>query len=516
MKKTAVLFWNMIFLTATMLFMRTVGILFSAYLSKQIGSSGIGGYQLILSVYSLAMTLAISGIKFTATRLISEEVGKRSFAGVKKAVRCCLGYALSFGSMAGILLFVGAPLIGQNWIQDNASIPALKALAVSLPFLAVSAVIAGYLTAVRNPKKGAVIQISDQFVMMVVTILCLKVFFPSERKFAFLSLALGTLASELITCILLFISYQIHQKKEACTSQTSPKMVKRMLSISLPIAFSAYARSGLSTIQNLLIPRGLQKSGLSHQSALSAYGTVHGMALPVLLYPAALLSVLAELMIPELTECQVQHQNGEIDYMVNRVLKLSLLFALNVMAILFCLSGPLGLSIYQNSDVSFYIKILAPLVIVMYMDTIVDGMLKGLGEQLNSMKYNIIDSFTSVLMVWFLLPIFGIKGYLITVMVSEVLNFSLSLGRLIKITHLRCNVLHDLLKPFACTVASITVISLLSTPNTFFTAYVTCHPILLGFLLVGMNLLLFYLTSCLKKEEFIWIFHTIWPKKKAK
>ncbi len=231
-------------------------------------------------------------------------------------------------------------------------------------------------------------------------------------------------------------------------------MLPRLLGISVPIALSAYARSGLSTLQNLLIPRGLEKYGASKEASFTAYGTVHGMVLPVILYPSALLTVLSDLLLPELTECQVRHGRTHMNYIVNRVFKLSLIFSFLVMGVLFCCSSDLGKAVYQNEDVSFYIRIFSPLVIVMYMDTVVDGMLKGLGEQLNSMKYNIIDSFVSVLLVFFLLPHFGIEGYIATVMLSEVLNFSLSLGKLIQITELRVHLLDGVGKPLACIVLS--------------------------------------------------------------
>ena len=50
-----------------------------------------------------------------------------------------------------------------------------------------------------------------------------------------------------------------------------------MLRIALPLAVSAYARVGLSTLEHLLVPRKLRESGLSADVALAGYGTVTGM-----------------------------------------------------------------------------------------------------------------------------------------------------------------------------------------------------------------------------------------------
>lgn len=495
MKKAKSFFLNTVLLASTSLFIRTIGVSFTAYLFRKIGSVGIGIYQLIMSVYALAITLATSGIKFTATRLISEEMGKNRPFGVKKAVRTCLIYSLCFSLLTALLLFVFAEQIGRGWLNDSRTIPSLKLLSTALPFVAVSAVLNGYFTAARKSAKSAFIQISDQFIMIGVTVTLLTAVLPQGITYSCLALVIGSCISEFASCFFLFLCWLWDRRKLKQDSHGSLPMTKRMLTISLPIAFSAYARSGLSTIQNILIPKGLRRSGASKEGAFTAYGTVHGMVLPTILYPSALLIALAELLIPELTECQVNKNTKQIHYIVTRVLKMSLLFSVCIMGILFCFSGELGNSIYQSTEVSFYLKIFAPLVLVMYMDMVVDGMLKGLGEQFRSMKYNVIDSFCSVLMVYFLLPALGIRGYVITVMVSEVLNFSLSLNRLIQITEIRLHLFNTLLKPILCVIGT-GIFSMLFPTN-----------LIIGILLfIGLYLLLLVLTSCLDKDDLFWIF----------
>ena len=140
----------------------------------------------------------------------------------------------------------------------------------------------------------------------------------------------------------------------------------------------------------------------------------------------------------------------------------------------------------------------------MYMDTIVDGMLKGLGEQYQSMKYNVIDSFASVCMVYFLLPVFGIKGYVMTVMVSEVLNFSLSLGRLVKITSLRISVKEIVLKPLLCVVCTALTCGILWFPDSWTNAHFPDLLLVRVLFLIGCYVLFLFLFSCLKKEDLKW------------
>lgn len=74
-----------ILLTITGLVMRTIGMFFNVYISNKIGSEAIGIYQLIMSVYMFAITLANSGIHLATTRIISEQEAFRYGSRYKKS-----------------------------------------------------------------------------------------------------------------------------------------------------------------------------------------------------------------------------------------------------------------------------------------------------------------------------------------------------------------------------------------------------------------------------------------------
>ena len=107
----------------------------------------------------------------------------------------------------------------------------------------------------------------------------------------------------------------------------------------LPLAVSAYARTSLTTLEHLLIPRGLKSSGLTADRALAGYGIVHGMALPVVLFPSCLLYALADLLVPELTTAQVSGRCGDIRRLVRTLLYRCLLFACGTAVLLLAFSS---------------------------------------------------------------------------------------------------------------------------------------------------------------------------------
>jgi stage V sporulation protein B len=279
------------------------------------------------------------------------------------------------------------------------------------------------------------------------------------------SLVLGGMLSEILSfaaeLLLFLIDRYRHFPKKSRSKGSSEG--RQLLQITLPMAFTAYLRSGLITLQHILIPEGLRKSGRSHAHALTAYGSIHSMALPIILYPSALISSFSGLLIPTLAECRVSNSKKRICYMISRVWSLSMLFSVAVAGILSCFSSEFSDLLYPNTETEKYIRILAPLIPIMYIDTATDAMLKGLGEQLYSMKINILDASISVILVWSLVPIYGITGYLITVYVSECFNTVCSISRLLGVSGTAVRLLKWVYKPLVSIVLATSVMRWLLT-----------------------------------------------------
>ena len=449
MRRIKLFFMNAVILTVTSLFISSVSVVFSVYLSNKIGADGIGLYQLIQSIYSLAITFAASGINLAATRLVSEELARGSHQGAKRAMRSCILYSLLCGVCTAAAIFYNAPYIGTVWLQDARAIKSLYALACSLPFIAMSAALSGYFTAVRRVAKSASAQIFEQLVRMTLMVCALQLLAPSGLEYACLAVVAGGSLSELASFTYLFLLYLRDKRRYQNKDKQRHPVTRHMFGIAVPVALSSYLRMGLNTITQLMVPAGLKKSGVSGDTVLAQYGIIRGMVMPVVMFPAAFLNALAGLIVPELSESHACQDRGRINYMASHLIQVTLLFSVGVSGILLAFARPLGMALYNNRDAALFISLLAPLTIVMYFDTAVDGMLKGLDEQVSSMRYNIIDSAVSVVMLYFLLPKYGIYGYLMVIYASECLNAFLSINRLLCITDFKIRFIDWTLKPAA-------------------------------------------------------------------
>ena len=96
------------------------------------------------------------------------------------------------------------------------------------------------------------------------------------------------------------------------------------------------------------------------------------------------------------------------------------------------LGQELGQLLFSSAQAGEYICMFSLLVLMLYPDAITDGMLKGLGQQLHSVRYNTLPSLLDVGMLAVLLPTHGMGGFLAAFTVSHGVNFFLSLSRLIR------------------------------------------------------------------------------------
>ena len=406
---------------------------FQVWLAGRIGSAGIGLYQLVLSVTGLCATFAISGVRFASTRLVAEELGLEHPGGVRAAMGRCLAYGAFFGTASGAILWLLAEPVGFLWIGDARTVRPLRMSALSMPCVALCSSMSGYFTACGRVWKPTLVHLLEQLLGIALVALFLGGVPAGDLEKSCAAVTLGRVAADGASLLLMTMVYLLDRRRHGA-AEGGAKLTARMLRIAVPLALSAYARSALTTLQHLLVPRGLRAAGLSANRALSGYGTVQGMVLPVIFFPACIMAAAAELIVPELTAAQVRGDRPGIRRTTRELLRLSLLFSLAVALFLFVCADALGMLVYRSRDAGRYIRILAPLVPFMYLDMSVDGCLKGLGEQLWCMGVNILDALLGLLLTWRLLPLYALPAYLGILYVTEIFNFALSIGRLWRVT----------------------------------------------------------------------------------
>ncbi len=507
MKKQArQIFWNAMLLSAAALLMRTVGVGFRVYVSGKVGAEAMGLFSLMSGVYGFALTLATSGIHLGVTHIIVGAVERGHRERVAPAMRRAVLLSLFCGLFSSILLFCGADFIGNTWLRDARTVTSLRLFSITLPLISLSSAFGGYLTAVRRVYKNAAVQVLEQMLKILFTMYLLAALSGGGVERTCCALVLGGTLAEVGSFFLELILYLIDRRRSFPEQLRSggAEEGRHLVRITLPIALTTYIRSALVTCQHILIPQGLRQSGASHAQALIVYGCIQSMVLPIILYPAAFISSFSGLLVPELAAASVGEHPKRIRYMIGRVWSLSILFSIGVGGILVCFSSELGALLYPNTAAGHYIRILAPLIPIMYIDTATDAMMKGMGEQLFSMKINIADALISVILVILLIPRYGITGYLIAIYFSELFNTVMSITHLLSIGKPGVRLLKWVYKPLLCIVGATCTGRLILAriaSGALSGLHVTLHCLLVLLLYIA----LLFLFGCIDREDRSWV-----------
>lgn len=425
------IFYNALMLTGVNLLLRLVSTSFQVFISGRMGAGGVGLLQLVMSVASMSMTAGMAGIRTSTMYLTAEELGKNRRGNITWILSGCVVYSLIFSLSVGTAVYCFAPTIAGHWIGDLRTVGAIRLFAVFLPISCLSGVMGGYFTAANRIGTLAAVEVAEQLCSMAVTAFALVFWAGHDIGKSCQAVVLGGCMGGLLTLCSLVI---LRLREKAKTGKKIP-VGRRLTAIALPLALADDLKVGISTTENLMVPKRLALySGAGN--ALAQFGTVCGMVFPVLMFPAAILYGLADLLIPEMARCNASQSSRRVRYLARRSLRLALFYGVACGGILFVLAEPLCMALYKSQEAATYLRWFAFLAPMLYADAVVDAVNKGLGKQRICVRINIFTSVMDVAGLYILLPTLGMKGYFISFVLSHAVNAVLSLYLLLKITRL--------------------------------------------------------------------------------
>ncbi|MBE6626843.1 MAG: hypothetical protein E7628_06665 [Ruminococcaceae bacterium] len=471
--KWRLFFSNAIMLSIVNIVMRGIAVSFNSYVNLKIGAESMGLFTLVMSVYGFAVTVALSCVNLASVRHTSERCAalegadKRSWKyAMRRVVRSVCIYSLLFGVASAVVLYFTSGIIAKNLLNDIRTLKSLKILAFSLPAISLSSALSGYFTGLRKVIKNAVVTVSEQFIKIFVTSTALVFILPGNVESACLAVVGGSAIAEAWSLVMNVIMYVCDSGRPFGVTYGKRKVrintrFKSTADISLPSAIGTYARQGLTTLEHLAIPKGMVRGGISREKALASYGLLQGIAFPLVMFPYAIITSFTSLLLPEIAEQNERKDMKSINNLTLQVYKYSAVFSIGACGIFANFANELGSMVFHSTEAARYTLLLGLLVPFMYLDTAVDSLLKGLGEQVYTMKVNIIDAASGLILVMILTPIIGIYGYILTIWLCEVGNLWASIHKLSLVTGISIrDAIKQYVKPLMCCV-TMSIASLL-------------------------------------------------------
>ena len=445
------------------------------------GSEGLGLYQIALSVIGVLITFSASGIPITVSRLMIKEKAHSHTNAENKAVSAGIVTALITSLILCAFFFIFKGSLNIIFADSRCNVLFLIILP-GVVLTSVYAVIRGFFWGTKSFYTYSIIELLEEIIMIV----C-GVFLILKGKTIFQKAIYASVAVLLSYLFSFTISSAVFVAKGGRIA--NPKSyLKPLISSSAPITFMKTAGSFTSSLIAIVFPAVLISSGLDKQTAISQFGVISGMALPLLFIPSTLIGSLSLVMSPEIAENYYKKEYKKIKSSIEKSLSYSLLISLLIIPAFVGVGEYLGSLLYDNQLAGVYVRNSAFVMIPMSITIISTSLLNSMGFEKTTLKYYIIGSVFLILSILTLPGFLGNYALIIGYFGSYLLTSTLNLLKLKKVCKEGLTFKSQLIK-------SLPICLGLSLLNylLFRLGYNFLHPLLATFLSCATTLILNFL-----------------------
>lgn len=428
LRKNNPLVTGTIILTATGFASRFIGFFYRIFLSRLFGAEGMGIYQLISPVLALSFSVTVSGMQTAISKYVAGETISKDYRS--SAMHLCTGFIISM--VISILCTVGiycyADEIALHLLMESRTAPLLRIISLSIPLATVHSCINGYFYGIRKASVPAICQLSEQIIRVgsvyIIYYFCLKQNLTPTISFAVVGLVIGESASTIVSLIAIrahFAHIVPADYGPLLRSDASAyvETAKKLLTLAVPLSVNRIVINFLQSLEAIFIPNRLMNYGYDNATALSIYGVLTGMSLPLILFPNAITNSISVLLLPIVSEADAAENTGAIKKAVHKSIRYGFLLGVIFTVFFLCSGKFLGNLLYQSSLAGNFIIILSFLCPLMYIASTLGSILNGLGKTNLTFIFSMASLLVRLGFVFLGIPIWGIHGYLWGLLASQ-------------------------------------------------------------------------------------------------
>ncbi len=422
-----------ILLTVIQMTLDGIALLLNVFMTGAIGTEAIGVLSLTGSFFSLASVTASGNVFLCASRFISEELGK-PHSSPHRILRYCMGVGLGLSLCTAAVIILFAPFFSGKFLHDADLSAPIRMMAASLPLLTVTACMRGYFNACCHAKICAV---SDAIGFLVrCALMALIVWFitPITSVGICYMTALCTIGGTLATLVYLLCAFRRSRIPDSGNVSIS---LRKYISLAIPVMLGSALTSTLSSANDALVPITLQQAGNSTGEALSQFGIFEAIVIPTLFFPSTILCSLSGILVTETARESAARNKIRITDLSEKVLRQTIVFAVFVTAILLIFGREIGEMLGGGIVGGRMIMLLAPVVPFIYLEIVLESIIKGIGAQAFSSLNYLAEYIIRISAVLVCIPLLGFYGIVISYYASNICGNLARLWMVIRKTDLR-------------------------------------------------------------------------------
>lgn len=401
--------------------LQALGFVYRVMLSRFAGAEGLGMYRLANSVYLVLHTGCLSGVTMACSRLSAacEATGEKHKTGAVLRLAFSVFFTLAFVSAAALLLC--GDWVADGILGDPRAAQAFPFMLLCLMLTGIENILKALFIGLECVQYTAISETGEQLVRIAAVGVLLYTVGGSDCGTMAKLIFAGMAVSEVFSVLLLsFLFRRERGEMHRTSAKIDGVLARQFAAIAVPLSLSALATNLLSAAGSVILPRRLMAAGLDAEQALAALGTLSGMALPLMLLPAALVGSVGTALLPVVTAAHATGNRARVRALVGRAVMTAGLIGIPATAVLIPLAPSLSMLLFAQPLTLRYAALTGAAAIAMYYQMMTTGLLNALGLQTRSVLTAVLAECAQLALVfrWCARPTLGIYGYLLALLLS--------------------------------------------------------------------------------------------------
>lgn len=415
-------------MTAVNLVSQLLGFLYRIALSRLIGAEVMGLYQLIMPVYFLLLSIVSTGLSTAVSTLSAEYHALRRHDAMRQTLRRCLLVFFLLAVPVALVTALASDPISVYLLGDARTRLGLILLAPCLLLTGVENLHKHSFYGAGYVRPAALTELCEQVIRTCAVLGLLLFFLPQYPERTVGLIVVGMVLCEIFSAVTLVILFRLHMKRLGPGQRGAGVSPRRIAAIAVPVGLTALLNNLMGSATSVLIPQRLVAGGMEVSEAMSSFGVLCGMTVPLLNMPTAVIGAMCLIMVPKLAESTALRDKGAVHRRLDRAILATSVIIMPATALMVVVGPTLGRLLYNEPRVGQFMLPLAVGLLLSCYQAVLGCALNGVGRQTCAARNAIISNGVQLVLTWYTvgIPGVGLKGYVFGFLVSAVLGLGLN------------------------------------------------------------------------------------------
>ena len=346
-------------------------------------------YSLVLPTLNLLISLSQFGIPIAISKLVSEDTKNN-----KNLLFSSLPIIVITNLTLIIIVNLLAPTISTKMLHNKDLYISIVATTCVIPFTTISNICRSYFFGKEKMLPHVISNITEDLTRFILTILFVPKILKISLKYTVCFIILTNVISEFISTIVLLFFLPKNTKITKYDIYPNKNYIKETLRIGIPNTTGRLIGSMGYFLEPIILTTFLLKQGYTHAYITQEYAIFQGYVMPIILLPSFFTLAISQALLPIISREYIKRNMTIVRKRIKQALFLTLILGVSINIIIITQGKLLLNIIYKTNEGLTYLKILAPITILQYLQSPLSFSLEAIGKSKINLKAQTISTIT--------------------------------------------------------------------------------------------------------------------------